>query len=218
MPVDDRTGADPVLSGGRHLRRVANPTRQASYDLEVRKLIHAAQEVMLRKGKTEVPRVAEIVREAGMTNQAFYRHFRGRGRDDLVVATYEQGLLTLHSYLEHRVLKCSEVKDRMRAWVNGVMAQIEDPRLSELSAVILWNVGQVARDKSEIEPVGYARILELLGAILSEAGIPDPDRTAVFVQTLVMGMTTRYHEGGVVPTGDDRDHLLRFCLGGIGLS
>ncbi|GCE42514.1 transcriptional regulator, TetR family [Rhodococcus wratislaviensis] len=171
---------------------------------------------MLRKGKTEVPRVAEIVREAGMTNQAFYRHFRGR--DDLVVATYEQGLLTLHSYLEHRVLKCSNVKDRMRAWIDGVMAQIEDPRLSELSAVILWNVGQVARDKSEIEPVGYARILELLGAILSEAGLPDPDRTAVFVQTLVMGMTTRYHEGGVVPSDDDRDHLLRFCLGGIGVS
>jgi hypothetical protein len=53
----------------------------------------------------------------------------------------------------------------MRAWIDGVMAQIEDPRLSELSAVILWNVGQVARDKSEIEPVGYARILELLGSI-----------------------------------------------------
>lgn len=216
MPVDGRSGADSVLSGGRHLRRVANPTRQAAYDDEVRKLIHAAQDVMLRKGKTEVPRVAEIVREAGMTNQAFYRHFRGR--DDLVVATYEQGLLTLHSYLEHRVLKCSEVKDRMRAWIDGVLAQIEDPRLSDLSAVILWNVGQVARDKSEIEPVGYARILELLGSILSEAGVPDPDRTAVFVQTLVMGMTTRYHEGGVVPSEDDRDHLLRFCLGGIGLS
>jgi AcrR family transcriptional regulator len=102
MPVDDRIGADAVLSGGRHLRRVANPARQASYDEEVRKLIHAAQEVMLRKGKTEVPRVAEIVREAAMTNQAFYRHFRSR--DDLVAATYEQGLLTLHSYLEHRVL------------------------------------------------------------------------------------------------------------------
>ncbi|MBV6756172.1 TetR/AcrR family transcriptional regulator [Rhodococcus opacus] len=190
-----------------------NPTRQASYDDEVRKLIHAAQEVMLRKGKTEVPRVAEIVREAGMTNQAFYRHFRSR--DDLVVATYEQGLLTLHGYLEHRVLKYAHVKDRMRAWIDGVMAQIEDPRLSELSAVILWNVGQIARDQSEIEPVGYAKILELLGSILADADVPDPDRTAVFVQTLVMGVTTRYHEAGVAPTGDDREHLLRFCLGGI---
>ncbi|GGL15829.1 TetR/AcrR family transcriptional regulator [Nocardia jinanensis] len=214
----DRGSKTPetVLSGGRHLRRVANPARQALYDDEVRKLIRTAQDVMVGKGRTEVPTVAEIVRAAGMTNQAFYRHFRSR--DDVIVATYEQGLLTLHSYLEHRVSKYTEVRERIQAWIDGVLAQIEDTRLSEVSAVILWNVGQVARDKSEIEPVGHIRILGLLDSVLADAGVVDHERTALFVQTLVLGMTTRYHENGTVPTAAERAHLLRFCLGGIGIA
>jgi AcrR family transcriptional regulator len=209
-------GADSVVSGGRHLRRVANPARQARYDDEVKELIRATQEVMLRKGRTVVPTVAEIVRAAGVTNQAFYRHFRSR--DDVIVATYEQGLLTLHSYLEHRVSKYSGVHDRIRAWIDGVLAQIEDARLSELSAVILWNVGRVARGDSEIEPVGFVRILDLLDTILADAGVVDHQRNALFVQTLVLGMTSRYHDSGTVPTAADREQLLRFCLGGIGIA
>ncbi|WP_063041606.1 TetR/AcrR family transcriptional regulator [Nocardia pseudovaccinii] len=213
--MTDRNRTEFVLSGGRHLRRVANPVRQALYDEEVDKLIRVTQDVMLRKGRTELPTVAEIVRAAGVTNQAFYRHFRSR--DDAIVATYEQGLLTLHSYLEHHVSKCSDVHDRIRAWIDGVLAQIEDPGLSELSAVILWNVGQVARDQSEIEPVGYTRILDLLDRILADAGVADHERTALFVQTLVLGMTARYHGSGTVPTPADREQLLQFCFGGIGL-
>ncbi|PPJ25794.1 hypothetical protein C5E45_19365 [Nocardia nova] len=216
MSDGSRKAAESVVPGGRYLRRVANPARQARYDDEVKKLIRTTEEVMLAKGRTEVPTVAEIVRAAGMTNQAFYRHFRSR--DDVIVATYEQGLLTLHSYLEHRVSKCRGVGDRVRAWIDGVLAQIEDPRLSELSAVILWNVGQVARGESEIEPVGYARILELLATILADAGIADHERTALFVQTLVLGMTSRYHDSGTVPTAADREHLVRFCLRGIAIA
>lgn len=216
MSTGSRKAAESVVSGGRHLRRVANPARQARYDDEVRRLIRTTEEVMLHKGRTEVPTVAEIVRAAGVTNQAFYRHFRSR--DDVIVATYEQGLLTLHSYLEHRVSKCTGVPERVGAWIDGVLAQIEDSRLSELSAVILWNVGKVARGESEIEPVGYARILDLLATNLADAGVVDHERTALFVQTLVLGMTSRYHDSGTVPTAADRQHLLRFCLGGIGIT
>lgn len=207
--------AESVVSGGRHLRRVANPARQVRYDEEVKTLIRSAQEVMRRKGRTEMPTVAEIVREAGVTNQAFYRHFRSR--DDVIVATYEQGLLTLHSYLEHQVSKCSGAHDRIRAWIEGVLAQIEDSRLSQLSAVILWNVGQVARAESEIEPVGFARMLHLLDTVLADGEIADHERAALFVQTLVLGMTSRYHDSGTVPTAADREHLVRFCLDGIGI-
>lgn len=56
MPADGRSSAESVLSSGRHLRCVANPVRQASYDAEGRRLIQAAQEVMLRKGKSETGR------------------------------------------------------------------------------------------------------------------------------------------------------------------
>jgi len=203
----------PVISGGTQLRRVATPRRQASYDDEVRRLIVATQTVMLREGCTAQPRLADIVREAGMSNQAFYRHFRTR--DDVIVATYEQGLLTIHGYLERQVFKHEHLEDRLTAWIDGVLAQIEDPTLSELSTVILWNLGQIARNQSEIKPVGRSRIVDLLRTILIDGKVPDADRTALFVQTLVMGLTTTYLESGQEPTLQVREHLSRFCLAGI---
>ncbi|WP_157124310.1 hypothetical protein [Nocardia pseudovaccinii] len=68
--MTDRDRTESVLSGGRYLRRrIANPVRQAQYDEEVDKLIEVTQGVMLDKGRTELPTVAEIVRAAGVTNQ-----------------------------------------------------------------------------------------------------------------------------------------------------
>lgn len=218
MPTTIRphTPEPAVISGGKQLRRVAKPGRQASYDDEVQHLITATQTVMLRTGCTTQPKLADIVHEAGLSNQAFYRHFRSR--DDVVIATYEQGLLTIHAYLERQVLRQSGLEPRLRAWIDGVLTQIQDPALSELTTVILWNLGQIAQDQSEIKPVGRARILELLRTVLTEGGVTEPDRTAVFVQTLVMGMMTTYLQSRKPPAPSEREHLLRFCLGGVALN
>lgn len=203
-----------VVTGGRQLRRTARPQRQASYDDEVRRLIDAAQRVMLAKGRTEQPRVADIVEAAGISNQAFYRHFRTR--DDVIVATYEQGLLRISSYLQHRVDGAPGLEAKVSSWVEGILAQIDDDELSELSAVIMWNIAQIARDRSEIEPAGYARILEVLTDVLRDADVPEPERTALFVQTLVLGITARCQETGKRLEPGDRTALVRFCLAGIG--
>ena len=215
-PADSLDTEFLVISGGRQLRRAASPARQEAYDAEVRTLIRATSEVMLRKGCTEVPKVSEIVHEAGITNQAFYRHFRSR--DDVIVATYEQGMLSVYSYLRHRVGKKSSWQDKLDAWIDGILAQIEDPRLADLSAVIQWNVAQIAREKTEIEPMGRERIRALLVSILTESGVADPERQALFVDNLVTGTASHYMDTGRQPTPDDRKALLRFCLAGLGRS
>lgn len=203
----------PVISGGRQLRRIPKPGRQASYDDEVKVLIRAAQAVILRKGCAEQPKLAEILNEAGMSNQAFYRHFRSR--DDVIVATYEQGLLTIHEYLEHQVLKQPDLETRLSAWIDGVLAQIQDPDLSKLSGAVLWNVEQIARTESEIRPVGHERIRNLLTSVLTDGDVADPDRTALFIHTLVMGLTTTYLTSDELPTDRARQHLLAFCLSAV---
>ncbi|MFT4124713.1 MAG: TetR/AcrR family transcriptional regulator [Gordonia sp. (in: high G+C Gram-positive bacteria)] len=202
----------PVVAGGRRLRRPAGAARQASYDDEVRTLITAAQTVMARCGRTSSPRVADILAEAGLSNQAFYRHFRGR--DDLIVATYEQGLLDIYHYLRLRVSRQRGLTARLSAWITGLLAQIDDPELAEMSSAILWNVNQIARGDSEIAPVGHRRILGLLTEILRDGGVDQPDRTARFIQTLVLAMMSTYLESGESPSDSERDHLLRFCLAG----
>ena len=56
-------------------------------------------------GTTSRPRVADIVAAAGLSNDAFYRHFRSK--DALVAALVDDGALRLRSYLEHQMAKAS---------------------------------------------------------------------------------------------------------------
>ena len=56
-------------------RRLAE--RQETYSSEIRALLEAALVVMQRDDSID-PKVADIVRQAGLSNQAFYRHFDGK--------------------------------------------------------------------------------------------------------------------------------------------
>ena len=58
--------------------------RGADYASEVRRLLDAALTVMRERGTTSRPRVADIVGAAGLSNDAFYRHFSSK--DALVTA------------------------------------------------------------------------------------------------------------------------------------
>ena len=61
----------------------------------------AGMVVMRLHGTSGRPTVAEIVREAGLSNQAFYRHFASK--DDLVTAIVDAGARRLAAYVERRV-------------------------------------------------------------------------------------------------------------------
>ena len=88
---------------------------------EVRRLLDAALEVMRRCGTTSRPRVADIVAAAGLSNDAFYRHFRSK--DALVAALLEDGAERLRSYLAHQMAKDSAPEPQVRRWVEGVLSQ-----------------------------------------------------------------------------------------------
>ena len=64
---------------------------------------------MRRSGSVD-PRVADIVQDAGLTNQAFYRHFRGK--DELLLAVLEDGQRRLVSTLERRMARAAPARSR----------------------------------------------------------------------------------------------------------
>jgi len=208
--------APMVLRGGTQLRRQPSPQRQERYDEEVRTLIGAAQVVMRRLGTTEAPRVADIVAEAGMTNQAFYRHFRSR--DDLIVATYEYGLLLLHGYLVHQISRRRSPKGKVEAWITGVLAQVADPAVAAMSRAILWNVNQIPTGSSEVQEVGLRRVSDLLIEPLERSGSSDPDWDADAISSLVMALTNRYVADGRLPGPAEIERTRRFCLRGVGIA
>jgi len=68
---------------------------------EAEALMDAGMRVMVRNGTDRRATVAEIVKESGLSNQAFYRHFASK--DDLVAALIDAGARRLASYLEHKM-------------------------------------------------------------------------------------------------------------------
>jgi len=149
-PISDQAiGPPPVTAGtatgvtdsdvaDRIVRR-SLARREDEYAGEVRRLLDAALEVMHRCGTSSRPRVADIVAAAGLSNDAFYRHFRSK--DDLVNALLEDGAERLRGYLAHQMAKARTPDAQVRRWVEGVLAQASDSRVADATRAVLRNAG-----------------------------------------------------------------------------
>jgi AcrR family transcriptional regulator len=203
--------ADP---DGPVAERVASRTlavRSAAYADEVRRLIDAGYTVMRRTGSLD-PRVNDIVREAGLSNQAFYRHFSGK--DELLVAILDDGQRQLVAYLEHRMAGASAGDARVRAWVEGVMEQARNAAAADNTRPFAINSARLA----DRFPEEVARSRELLVHPLREAVAEvggDPQRDADAVYHLVIGCMNDALVARRRPSKADVEHLEEFVLGGL---
>jgi len=120
--------------GSLALRSLAE--RHDAYVEEVERLVRAGLAVMRRRGTLD-PRVSEIVAEANLSNQAFYRHFHGK--DELLLAILDDGLGQLVDYLEHRMAKERTGIGKVRTWVEGVLAQAANAEAAEATRPFALN-------------------------------------------------------------------------------
>src|SRR5207249_507351 len=100
--------------------RIARDTmarRGPDYASEVRRLLDAGLDVMRACGTASRPRVSDIVAAAGLSNDAFYRHFASK--DALVAAILEDGAERLTGYLTHQLAKEATPEGKVRRWVEG---------------------------------------------------------------------------------------------------
>lgn len=98
--------------------------RYAAYADEVGRFVEAGV-VVMRRRSTFDPKVKEIIDEAGLSNQAFYRHFQSK--EELLLAILDAGTRRLDEYLQHRMEKMSEPLAKVRAWVQGFQTQAIRP-------------------------------------------------------------------------------------------
>jgi AcrR family transcriptional regulator len=194
--------------------RVASRTladRSAAYADEVRRLIDAGYTVMRRSGTLD-PRVSDIVGEAGLSNQAFYRHFSGK--DELLVAILDDGRQQLVAYLEHRMAGATTGEGRVRAWVEGVMEQARNPGAADNTRPFAINSARLAdRFPEEVARSRELLVHPLRGAVADVGG--DPQRDADAVYHLVLGCMNDALVARRRPSKADVEHLEEFVLGGL---
>ncbi len=191
--------------------RVARQTlagREAAYANEVRRLLDAALEEMRRCGTTSHPRVADIVAAAGLSNDAFYRHFPSK--DSLAAALLEDGAARLRSYVAHQMAKGATPEDQVRRWVAGVLSQA-DAEIAATTLAILWNGGTAPGQSSgrhfASNPVGV-----LLQEPFAALGSTDPELDAALAAHATFGRLTDHLWQRTQPSPAELDRIVAFCL------
>lgn len=184
--------------------------RQQQATAEVERILAAAVTVLARVAPDE-PRVSDIIAEAGSSNKAFYRYFAGK--DELFQAVMERGVAIVVSYLCHQLAKESDPAAQVARWIRGTVAQVSDPHLLSLSrAASTQLTGSGVADHEILQP-----LRDLLTEPVGALGGSDPGRDADMVFTCTVATMRRYLGGAAGPKRADVDHLVAFCLRGLGV-
>jgi AcrR family transcriptional regulator len=189
--------------------RIAEQTlakKGQGYAKEVRRLLDAALEVIRQHGTASRPRVADIVAAAGLSNEAFYRHFPSK--DSLVAALLEDGTERLASYLSHQMGKEASPENQVRRWVEGVLSQTRK-EIAATTLAVLWNgdsVGAGSRHNAS-GPLGA-----LLHAPFSALGSKDPELDSSLVAYATLGQVAEHLWGGTSPSRAQLEQIVNFSL------
>jgi AcrR family transcriptional regulator len=192
--------------------RIARQTlakREAGYASEIRRLLDAALDVMRECGTTSRPRVADIVAAAGLSNDAFYRHFPSK--DALVTAILDDGADRLGSYLAHQMAKEPSPRGQVRRWVEGVLSQA-DEEIAATTLAVLWNAGSVGEGLASGRHFASAPVAALLQEPLAALGSDAPDFDASLAAHATLGKLSDYLWQRTQPTRAEIARITEFCL------
>jgi AcrR family transcriptional regulator len=203
----DGSGPDDVA------QRIARQTlarRAPDYSTEVRRLLDAALDVMRRCGTTSRPRVADIVAAAGLSNDAFYRHFASK--DILVAALLEDGTERLRTYLAHQMAKQERPERKVRCWVEGILSQAADDDIASTTLAVLWNAGSIGQGVTSAPPSASAPLAGLVREPFEQLGSTVPELDASLAAHAVVGTLSDHLWQRTRPTGAETDQIVAFCL------
>lgn len=189
--------------------------RWAVYEQEVRRLIDATYRVVERTGSLD-PTMRDIMRESGLSNQAFYRHFRSK--DELLVAMLDDGRRRMAAYLDHRMSSAPDAAGKVAAWIEGVLAQAGDPIAAARTRPFVAHQDRLADLFPTEQRDSIEAMLRPLREALAGAPTPNPPADALAIYRLTLATLHDHLRTGTAVAPEDRAHTVRFALAGTGLS
>ena len=199
VPVEERL-ADATLA-----------ERRGQYAAEVRRLIDAAFSVMRTTGDID-PQVRDIVKAAGLSNQAFYRHFPSK--DALLLAVLADGQRQLVDYLLARVRSTPDPESQVRRWIEGMLAQARNPEAAaEATRPFAINGARLADRYPDDLAATRAELLTTLAPSIEALGGTEQD--ASFVCELALARMNDAIAHRRSPNPQEVQRLVAFCLAGV---
>ncbi len=196
-------------------------SKVAAATQEVEQLVEATYRVVSREGTVD-PRVRDILLESGLSTQAFYRHFQSK--DDLLLVLLDDGRRRLADYLGHRIGKARTPAARLRAWIEGILAQAANPEAAARTRPFLVGLPRLR----EAFPAEHARSEAVLVGLLTgviEGGVStgamvsaDPPRDADVIYRATVGLMETHLLARTAPGKSDAAHLANFALRALQVS
>jgi AcrR family transcriptional regulator len=216
------------LAAGAELPEVAGPLihravarslarRHASYADEVERIVAATYAVIERTGSLD-PTMRDILRQSGISTQAFYRHFRSK--DELLLALLDDGRRQLTSYLAHRMTKAATAEGQLRAWIEGVLAQASDETAAAKTRPFLANLDRLAEQYPQDQQESVDLLIGLLEGALAQLGIPAERLRldAVAIYHLAIGTMHQHIRDRTRPGAGEIEHVIQFSLAAVARS
>jgi AcrR family transcriptional regulator len=183
--------------------------RAPNYEREVRRLLDAALRVINRTGTTTRARVADIVAEAGLSNDAFYRYFPSK--DALVAALMEDRARRVAAAIARKMADASSPEAAVQLWVEAMLRATEAPTATSTLAVL-----SNSTNANGALPTGQHTASEPLAqplqAPFAALGSVNPRLDSLLVTQAVVGRIARHLWAGTQPDDTEAQHILRFCL------
>lgn len=202
---------------GQAVDRTLEGRRLAVQD-EVERLVLAAFRIIERTGHLE-PKVSDILAEAGLSNQAFYRHFRSK--HELLVAVLDEGIRGLAGYLSRRVSEAESPAEAVREWIRGMAAQAQDPSGAQASRPFALARGRLAEsfpvEVSTSEGQVTASLRVALEGARADGTMPavEAKADAEALYHLMMGWIEARLVEARIPTEGEVARLEAFVLAGL---
>jgi AcrR family transcriptional regulator len=197
--------------------------RQAGMAAEIQRVVEATYGLVEETGDVN-PSMRQILAHTGLSSQGFYRLFRSK--DELVLVVLDDGRRRLVTYLDRRMGRVRSPEGKVRAWVEGVMAQASDPRAARRTRPFVVSEARLAEEFPEEHRASVDNLVSLLVPPLSAmAPVPRPGtaseqaevlRTAHAVYRVTFATLHDHLLGRRRPSAAIVEHLVGFVLRGAG--
>src|SRR3954453_11173559 len=186
--------------------------RQAEYEEEMQRVVEATYSLIERTSSFD-PSLRDILKETGLSTQAFYRYFQSK--DELMLLLLDDGRRQLLSYLEHRMERVSTVAERVRAWIEGVLTQAASVKAADRTRPFVVNEARLAEAFPEEHRISIDLLIDQLAGVLTNGSRSakakrDRRRDAEAIYQLSFATLNQHLIARTRPTAADVDHLVRF--------
>ncbi len=192
----------------------------AGHDDDRRHIIEAAYRCLSEPHCGPV-RMSTILRTAGVSSRAFYRHFRSK--DDLFLALLRQGADDIAARVDRVAADAAgSPVDQLAAWIGEVFDLMVDPRQRLQMSVIDSEEVRAAAGYRELREQSHAgrerSLTEILRRGRADGSFPlaDPDHDAVAISALVSRLMTSATPDDLQAVKQAQSRLLDFALRAVG--